>query len=173
MNKRLFFLAILPPRTISEEITAFKHEASRLFNAKHALNAPAHITVIPPFWSTNEHEASLLKTLSQINSELQEFEIECKGFGQFDPNVLFVHVESSVEMLACFNLCRKHIEEFLKEKLELRKIFHPHATIAFKDLDKSLVQPAFKHFNKKTYEKNFYCSEVSLLCYIDRTWQIV
>jgi len=173
MNKKLFFLAILPPEHISKKLTLLKFQAKEMFNAQHALNSPPHITLISPFWMNIELLSSLKKSINSLNATISSFEVQLNSFGYFEPNVLFVHVEPSENLNKCFKKCKTHIEEFLDTELEMRNAYHPHATIAFKDLDPNLLETAFQHFSKKDFKQSFTFEKIELLSYDKGNWNVI
>ena len=57
----LYYIALLPPENIRQEVTALKEHAAEAFHSSKALNSPPHITLIPPFRIEISREAELLK----------------------------------------------------------------------------------------------------------------
>lgn len=56
----LYFIALVPPLELRARIEALKEEMHRRFGARHALKAPAHLTLQMPFRHSPEQEQELL-----------------------------------------------------------------------------------------------------------------
>jgi 2'-5' RNA ligase len=73
---------------------------------------------------------------------------------------------------------KKNLEEFLlkENKYPVKKEdrpFHPHITIANRDLKKPDFSPAWEYFSKILYETFFMVNSISLLRSTADGWQIV
>ena len=62
MSKQLYYIAIVCPPAVNEEILVFKHWMRDQFNCKAALKSPAHITLIPSFLMEKRLEDDLAET---------------------------------------------------------------------------------------------------------------
>lgn len=173
MDKNLFFLAILPPKDISVLITELKYEAQRKFGAKHALNSPPHITLVPPFWMHPNSLPFLQNRIHALNRSSISFPIELDGFGFFNPNVIFINTNHSSTLEQCHQANKQCVEEVLEKKIEMRNTFHPHVTIAFKDLAVEKVEEALTHFKKKEFQSSFIFEKVSILTYQINSWRLL
>ncbi len=173
MNKKLYFLAVLPPHEISTEIQNFKKEAQSVFASKHATKSPAHITLVPPFWMDQNSEQFLLESLHELSTQIENFDIELQGFDSFEPNVLFVALSHSDRLIECHRLSKDLIEKLFDQEMKMNHPFHPHMTVAFKDLEPSLLKPALEHFKQKDYRRTFTFQNIELLCHNGRTWQVI
>jgi 2'-5' RNA ligase len=166
----LYLIAILPPPEIDEQVMDFKQYMLRTFGCKVALNSPAHITLIPPFTIGKENVKGLLQDLKSFSENYQSFPIDLNGFQAFPPRVIFVHVNNN-EILSGIKAA---LEEFLivknyPVKKETRP-FHPHITIANRDLLKNDFPLAWKHFNAATFTKSFMSGKISLLEHDGNKW---
>ncbi len=173
MNKKLYFLAIIPPDEISAELTSFKKEAKNLYSSSHALNSPPHVTLVPPFWMGHILEAKLRKSIQELNMNKLEFEVHLNGFNYFEPNVLFVNIEESNSLLKCHESAKQCVEIIIEEPIKMNHPFHPHITVAFKDLSPALLKDAFLHFKEKAFYSQFAFENIRLLSYNDNAWEII
>ena len=94
MSEQLYFIAIVPPEKIQQEITELKKVIANRFGSSHALNAPPHITLHMPFRWKDKKVDKLWHTIHEINDQLKPFEIELKEFDFFEPRVVFVRCRS-------------------------------------------------------------------------------
>jgi len=160
----LYFLAILPNAAIQAEVTAFKQYAREHFRSGRALRSPPHITLIPPFrWK--KEESNLIDPYARfaLAADHPAISIALRDFDVFPPRVIFVHVESNPRLMAFQN----ELERFTREQLGLgredRFPFHPHMTVAFKDLSRPKYREAWAYFSKQTYRRTFTACALSLL----------
>lgn len=173
--ENLYFIAIVPPVEIQEEITWFKEEIAMRYGSKHALNAPPHITLHMPFRWKDKKRAKLLEVMELLNSELQSFEIALKDFGFFEPRVVFVSVEENDKL----NQLQKYVVDVCRRELKLdngnfkNKAFHPHVTIGFRDLRKKMFYEAKEEFEKRAYSQNFLLGRIDLLKHDGKSWNVM
>ena len=59
MNQ-LYFIALIPPEPLKDQIQDIKLEVTEKFNSSHSLNAPPHITLLSPFRMDEEQEDQFL-----------------------------------------------------------------------------------------------------------------
>jgi len=169
----LYFFAILPPEPILSEIWEFKEQAKAQFNSQKSMNSPAHITMIPPFRMEAAREQSLIDFQQRYNEVFMPFELGLDGFNHFNEKVIFVDVAPNAQL----TIAQSNLEAMLTAGLGLtsdrRYGFHPHATVAFKDLKASIFEGAWAHFGGMDYQRIFKVSEVCLLKHYDRKWHLV
>jgi 2'-5' RNA ligase len=134
---KLFFIALLPDITIQDEVTAFKQLAQQRFESGHALKSPPHVTLIPPFKS-NETDFSALQ---DFTNNQPQFVVELKNFDRFGSRVIFVDVVENQLLWDCQN----RLAAFCAHRFDILpdpRPFHPHMTVAFKDLKKTVFPTA-------------------------------
>ncbi len=175
MTESLYFLAIVPPKAIQDRITELKMEVAERFNSKHALNAPPHITLHMPFKWKEKKLDQLKEAVQTINEELTSFEVSLKDFDFFEPRVVFVDVveNESLNQLQkrVINTCRKELK--LDNANYKNRPFHPHVTIAFRDLKKPMFYEARKYFEEQQFSGAFQVKEMSLLKHDGSKWEVL
>ena len=167
MNK--YFIGIIPPEPIASEIYKIKEDVRDQYKSKGSLNSPTHITLHMPFeW---EKEERLVNTLKKF--EFTPFEIELNNFGCFEPRVIFVDVKKNEALRdmqgKLMSFCKRELNLFNADYGD--RAFHPHVTIAFRDLKKPQFNEAWKEFENKEYSATFECSKISLLKHDGKIWQ--
>ena len=164
---KLYFIALLPDQAIRDEVTAFKQTARERFGSGHALRSPPHVTLIPPFRS-EQTDFTLLQPFAQAQPP---FAVRLRNFDRFDSRVIFVHVEPEPSLSACqtrlVTFCRDHFGI----RLDARP-FHPHMTVAFRDLERSVFGEAWSYFSEQSYERSFRADAVTLLRHTEHGWAI-
>ncbi len=173
MKTHIYFIALIPGEEICEEVTEFKKYAARHFDSAHALKSPPHITLISPFrWNTDE-EASLKTVLHAFASGQPAFSILLSHFDHFGKRVIFVNIEDNDEL----SKLQEKLSLELQQKLELpcddKRPFHPHMTVAFKDLQVKVFPQAWDHFRQIEYERAFEANKIYLLRHDSQKWQTI
>jgi len=173
-NKNLFFLAALPPEDIQEEVRNIKLVFKNRFGSEHALNSPAHLTLIPPFKWPAEKEAQLMRSLDHFCMNEDIFEVELNGLGAFIPKVIYIDVMKNRLLADLHDRLRDYLDRKwnISELLQGRKPFNPHMTVAFRDLAKDNFNTAWNEFKKKTFHALFTVDKIVVLIHRQKHWEV-
>ena len=175
MSESLYFIAIIPPKPIQEEITVFKQLIADRFGSKHALNAPPHITLHMPFKWREKKLVRLKDVMQQLNKNFKPFEIVLDGFDFFEPRVVFVNVIENSQLQSLqsnvVKTCRKQLKIVNANYKD--QAFHPHITVGFRDLKKQRFYEAKDVFEKKTFKASFKVHGISLLVHNEGSWNSI
>jgi 2'-5' RNA ligase len=172
MKKGIFFIAILPDVEIQAEVTRFKEWAAKNYRSAHALRSPPHITLFPPFRWRNSEVQNLEATLREFAAGEASFYLGLKDFDCFSPRVIFVDVMESRELKNLQSRLQKKLESDLDLKNKDTRPFHPHMTIAFKDLKRGVFPEAWSYFSAQKYERFFAVKDIALLRHNGELWEI-
>lgn len=171
MTHKKYFIAIVLPEPFQAEIEALKQWLYSEYGLKGALRSPAHITLHRPFEWKVEKENVLMEKLAAFKFD-KGFEIELNNFDFFEPRVVFVNVlENQIleELHANLKTYSQKELKLLNEINDLRG-FHPHVTIAFRDLKKPLFFELQKLYKTKNLNACFSYSGFSLLR-LEKKWE--
>lgn len=169
-----YFIAIIPPSPVYEEANALKHYFKEEYHSKASLNSPPHITLHMPFEWKEEKENLLVEKLNAFINGRQKPQILIKGFDCFKPRVIFLKVEKTPELGAL----QKELESFCRRTFQLFNAqyrdlpFHPHLTLAFRDLKKTVFEKAWSEFEKKEFTASFLAERIALLKHNGKTWDV-
>lgn len=169
---RLYFIALVPEEELNGKIKDLKEEIAARHNASHALKLPAHITLLPPFKMNKKEEDLLLMTLDRTSCRLSPFKIELLGFGSFPPRVIFVKIKDPHPVRSLYNELQEELRTLIAEEYLETRDFHPHITIATKDLVKKNYKNAWKEFRKRDFSENFMATRLSLFRHNGKSWEI-
>lgn len=175
MNSKnyLYFIALVPEDPVQAEILSFKEYARDHFKSSRSLNSPAHITVIPPFSMVLNDEKKLFSDLEISLSNVMGFYIELDGFGHFGTKVIFVNVLTNDYLKKLHLKLSASMLSYLSADQNPNKPFHPHITVAFKDLEREMYDQAWNYYSNKKYQRVTKINSVSLLRFENRRWLIV
>lgn len=170
MNKK-YFIAILLPEPLLAQIESIKHELLKEFNLKGALRSPAHITLHRPFEWEEEKEQKLIEVLSEFKFS-KEFTITLKNFNCFKPRVIYVDVAQEPILNDLYSSLKYFAQEHLHLLNEVNdeRGFHPHVTIAFRDLKKNRFEEVWKNFKEREFDAYFDYSGITLLK-LEQKWE--
>ena len=170
----MYYIAIVAPGAIDQQVLKWKNYFKDHFECTAALKSPAHITLVPPFWMNEDLENDLINSIRKFSITKNKFEIILKGFGSFKPKVIFVDVVKS-EMLNGFYLS---FTDFIyqQNRFPIKKDdrpYHPHVTLATRDLYKKAFQEAWEVFSDKKYEALWIVNGISLLRHNKKNWDVI
>lgn len=169
-----YFIAIVPPEEIAQKVYAIKKEIAASFNSKAALRSPAHITLHMPFLWKEEKENILTEKLSSIRFHTTSI-IRLNGFDHFGDRVIFINIEENPALTAFQDLVvttAKRELQLFNQAEDLRG-FHPHMTIAFRDLRKKYFNEAWKSFESRSFHEDFPLETFSLLKHDGSQWNVL
>ncbi len=167
-----YFLALVTPPPLFDQILALKTYFKDQFQSKAALNSPPHITLQMPFEWPSEKEEELIDALQNLSSTLTPTTVKLKNFDCFSPHVIFIHVIPSAGITSL----QSKVRQFCKAELDLSandQPFHPHVTIGFRDLKKPAFNLAWTEFKKKLFNGKFLADQISLLIHDGKKWKVI
>ncbi len=170
----MFYIAVLCSPEIDSKIQAHKLWMRDRFGCTVALKSAAHITLIPPFWLANEQEQLLTETLHAFQTSIQPFTIQLKKFGHFGNKVIFAAVEENHVLGRLRKAAEDHfIIPFHNSIKPDDRPFHPHVTIANRDIKPGDFTKAWVHFEKLYFDEAFTASKISLLKLSPGKWNVL
>jgi 2'-5' RNA ligase len=174
-DKALYFIAIIPPQPVFDQTWQLKNYFKEHYQSKASLNSPPHITLHMPFEWKIEKEEILVAKLKQFASQQEGGVLQLSNFKAFPPRVIYVDVVKSNWLESI----QKELHRFCKRELNLfnanykEHAFHPHLTLAFRDLRKQNFLRAWEEFSNREYQASFPVSEIALLKHNGRSWDVV
>ena len=170
---RMYFIAIVLPGEVNEKVLKWKNYMHEKFDCKVGLKSAAHITFVPPFWMHEEKEQELITDIDAISSSVQPFTIITKNFSAFKPRTIFVDVVLSEELISLKAAVDKFfLKKDYKIKTEIRP-FHPHITIATRDLFKKDFYEAWTFFETKKFQAEWEAGGLSVLRHNSKNWDVI
>lgn len=170
----MYFIAVVLPEELNRKVLPLKQYMLDDYHCKVGLKSPAHITIAPPFWMDHALEQDLLSDVDHLSRQFSAFPLHTNNFSAFKPRTIFIAVKHSGEL----NTLKKQADEFFgakpqyKIKIENRP-FHPHITIATRDLLKKAFSEAWPHFEKQAFEEEWTAQGLSVLRHNTRNWDVI
>jgi 2'-5' RNA ligase len=170
----MYFIALVAPEEIDWQVLKWKNFFKENYGCTVGLKSPAHITLIPPFWMDEELENDLIRSIDEFSTAKNKFEIALKDFAAFKPRVIYVDVLKN-EIL---NGLHGSLSDFIykQNKFPVKKedrSFHPHVTLATRDLYKKAFYEAREIFSVKKYEALWLVNGISLLRHNKKNWDVI
>lgn len=171
--KQKYFLAIIPPEPVFSQAETIKKDVSVKYNNKSALRSPAHITLHMPFEWELKKESLLIDALNKFKFN-QNLTLRLKNYGCFEPKVVFIDVERNQVL----NDLQKSLIQHVKTELGIfnesdnLRAYHPHLTIAFRDLKKSDFYLMMEEYRTKQFDAEFTTHQYCLLKHTGKIWEI-
>lgn len=170
--KNLYLTAILPPDDLTTEIDGIRKSCATRFKVSAALKPPVHITLFRPIKLDKDLEGELVAVLENIKKSNQPFTVELKDFDIFRKHVVFINVLKSLEL---WKLADQVKDEYYEHKLAMKdpndhKDFHPHITIAFRDIPPQIFPELWAFYKDSRYTASFSVNSFSLLKHDGSKW---
>ncbi len=170
----MYFIALVLPPSLNEKVLHWKNFMHQRHQCKIGLKSPAHITLVPPFWMEEEQEKLLLPDVDGLAKILSPFIVRTKNFSAFKPRTIFIDIQKTKELESL----KEKIDSFFKKdrpytiKTEVRP-FHPHVTIATRDLFKKNFYEAWPIFEKERFEEEWEANSLSVLRHNKKNWDVI
>ena len=170
----MYFIALVLPSALNQKVLHLKNFMHERYDCKVGLKSPAHITLIPPFWMEEDREVELFYDVGQLAKKFSPFIIQTKNFSAFKPRTIFIEVEKNIAL----NRLKENVDNFFKLnnsykiKVDSRP-FHPHITIATRDLFKKSFHEAWPVFEKEIFEEEWIADGLSILRHNKKNWDVV
>lgn len=171
---KLYFVAVVLPENLNEEIKQLKIFMRERWGCTVGLKSPAHITLIPPFWMAETIEENFCADLDALCKTIPPFSVTTNHFSAFTPRTIFIepvlHEDLKKLKEATDAFCKTHPQYGAKADT---RPFHPHITIATRDLHKRAFAEAWPYFENKKFETVFEATALSMLRHNGTTWDVI
>ena len=177
-EQQLYFIAIMLPQKVDEEVVQFKNDIAQRFQSRKALRTASHITLKAPFKISTEARGQLLQWFNEMHIAVAPFMQAIKDFGAFNNRrnpVMYVQpiMNSSLQQLQQ-EVLRQFGAAFPKQSISKNEYhFSPHITIGYHDLQPRFFNEAWKEYSIKQYDASFEVNSFQLLQHTDSRWKVV
>lgn len=167
----MYYVTLLCPLDIDEQVHEHKNYMRRTFGCDVASKSPSHVTLIAPFFMSGGKSKELEERLEAFESTVNEVSLNLNGYGHFENRVIFVDVEPSTAL----ETLQEQLEVYLKNNgfpfiKEAKKPFHPHVTIATRDLKPEDFEAAWPTFEGKEFQASFTTNTMHLMKLSEDRW---
>lgn len=172
--KQRFFIALMPPMEIQQQITQIKEYFAENYNSSRALQSPPHITLQPPFEWAAADLPKLEEFLKEFVAKRLSIPITMSGFAAFAPRVIYVDVVKSPTLLELQKDLMADFETNLGivNSVSKTRSFVPHMTVAFSDLTESNFNAAWLEFQGRSIFFELTAAELVLLIHDGSQWNV-
>lgn len=169
----MYFIAVVLPGKLNEKVLKYKTMMLEKYNCKVGLKSPAHITLVPPFWMEEEKEQQLLQDTDGLSSQFSSFIICTNNFSVFKPKTIFIAMVANKKL----DEIKAATDSFFKDSVYPVKIdtrsFHPHITIATRDLYKKDFYEVWPWFAEKKFVEEWKAGGISVLRHNKKNWDVI
>ena len=174
----LYFLAITPPLDLSKKITEIQEDIASRFGSRASLKVMPHITLKAPFKFPAAAHLVVLEWFENLNVQVPRFDLHLKNFGAFrnkNKPVIFIRPEPAVPLMQLQKQILSKFENSFPDVplMDLEKNFHPHMTIAYRDLKIDSFQAAWTEFQSREFSDIFEVANFHLLKHDGKKWHII
>ena len=170
--KALYYIAVVLPSPLADAVKTLQHRVQTAYHSRAALRSPPHITLRAPFRLPLDQVGGLKQVLTEFASSYTPFSIELGGFGCFPPGVVFVRViENQALSLIQHDLIKTLTEhQIVGSGEQALRAFHPHVTIAFRDLIQRHFRSLWDEVEHKSFVDRFTAEGITLLRHNGKIW---
>lgn len=166
-------MAVIPPKEVQEKVQQIKISIRDQFGMKYALKSPPHITLKMPFNYNEGKELVLAEKLSGFLKDRESFKVKIDGLGTFGNRVIFLKIEKSPDLIQL----QSELKDFCKKELNLidelsDRNFHPHLTVAFKDLKPKNFEEILALVKEQSFKAEFAVEGLFILKRMEQRWNL-
>ncbi|HYM20390.1 MAG TPA: 2'-5' RNA ligase family protein [Candidatus Kapabacteria bacterium] len=170
----IYFFAIVPPEPVYGNIREIQEYVEKEYRTHEAMKRPVHTTLIAPFEAPVPVERELIDFTNNFAVKEKPFEVCIDGFGEFHQTTIYVKPIESPEIMG---MQKRLSKEFAKVYSRGKSRgpsygFHPHITIAFRDLSRPMFDKAWHEFESKIFRRRFILNHICLMKY-DHGWKTI
>jgi len=172
--ERLYFIALLPSKTIRQAAHRYKELFAEQYQSKAALKSPPHVTLHMPFKWKEDKEEKLCEVLGTFAKSKPQIDLYFEGFAAFPPKTIYIQVNTNKELdtlQAELHLTAKRSLNLFNANYRDRP-FRPHLTVAFRDLKKEQFEHAWPIFENKAFSQGCTVKEMTLLKHNGQHWEV-
>ena len=170
----MYFIAIVAPEDINKQVLKWKLWMKERYQCVVALRSLAHITLVPPFWMDPALEQDLISSMTIFASQQEKFLVQSAQFSHFGQKVIFIDVTRSDALTRLPPALYEFLLSVGKYPLKQEeRSFHPHITVATRDLHKKAFNEAWEHFKEKEYKAGWLAGDISLLRHNGTDWDVI
>lgn len=167
----LYFIALIPPDDIEQDLHQIKLDLNQRFQYKAALKSPAHITLIPPFSWPNHSSLEIIDHFIQFKSPIEKLSITIDGFDRFGTQVIYAKPKVDDDIFTLQNCILQYFTPILKDKMKYKYNFNPHFTVANRDVKAEEISQILEELANKNYLKQTIIDKIALLKHNGTKWK--
>lgn len=172
-RKSRYFVALLPPEVIQNQVTEIKQFFASTYGSRGALRSPPHITLQPPFEWLPAELSEVQACLSQFAATQGQVSLTLSGYGAFVPRVIYVNVLKTPELLELQKQVQTQFESLgIIDSVGKSRPYAPHMTVAFRDLSKQNFRAAWPQFQTRSLHLEFAVTHLTLLVHTGQRWVV-
>lgn len=173
LQQYTYFVALILPEPLLGRVEELKLLIAEKFGSKACLKAPAHITLIPPFWFPDDQ-----RVIDALRSFIwsKPIKLHLNGYGTFGKKVLYIKPESNETLNQLQQAIKTHFQCVLglKDKKNKKLPFVPHVTIGNRDWNEMQFMAARDYFTQRVpFEATCRLTYISLLKFEEGKWRTV
>lgn len=176
-NKTIRFIIITtPPEQISRELTGLIEKLADIGKTKAARQYPPHITLRTGVLVPEPELNFFFKDFKKVTDELSAFHIETKGI-----DIITYNDNGAVRYLVYYRIkenpelrhTNKRLLTYSLYKKSNKTGFHPHLSLAYKDIDESGLNriKSYLKYNNHRRDYSWLCDNIGFYYENSGKWQ--
>ena len=171
MKNQIYFIAIIPPENISDEINKLRKQLLPDFNIHSEHKKFPHITLQHTFRRSPEIEPLLTSYLNELAQTLKPFNVTINNCNHFDSLTLYIAVNNNNPLQNLYKQVKNIlVERFNFPSNHISNNFTPHITLE-KKLTKELFTKGWNAIEYLQYKATFTVTSFSLMKHNGIKWE--
>ena len=163
----------MPPEPLHSKITLIKKDFKWEYSSSAALRSPPHITLHMPFKTDGGKLSFVRENFIQRLKTESPFLINLVNFGAFPPRVIFINVMENESLLRLYEIISEVMKNSNFTNQDYRGLgFHPHITVAFRDLKKREFVRAWEIYKGEQIKGEFECNSICIFKHNGKFWEV-
>lgn len=179
MLKELYYVAIIPPAGLYEQVDFIRKKLSEYFGFKAALKSPPHITLVAPVHLGIEEVEELTLGIEMLLEKERAFSLKLGEVSWFGFNTVFLSLHQNDDLKRLEELHKK-ATNMLPTRLTGKRDqkFHPHMTLANRDVEKHQkvevveVLALYKNSLDKIFANESIYKNICIFKHNGKTWEV-
>ena len=169
-DKQLKLIAIVLPEPLASFVREQQKFISETWGCRQALRTPPHITLIPPLKLTDKEILAVESIVYDMSQNHSVFILNINGFDAFKPRVVFIKPDLPEDLKLLQSNLEKGISKRFPGLLENDRDFHPHITLAYRDVTPEKFKEIWKHFRRKEFNTSVKVDRIQILDHTKEGW---
>lgn len=174
LKTELKLVAIVPPEPLFSFIREEQQYIADTWGPRKALRVPPHLTLVPPISVTEAELIVLESILKDAAASHKTFTLRVNGYDAFMPKVIFIKPAYPKELHMLYTNIIDTVIARIPHVMNKYPddTFHPHFTIAYRDLEPDMFKDIWKYFKNKKAKFSVQIHQISIFDKSDAGWII-
>lgn len=168
-------LALMPDVILNYQIEQERIRFSEKYKAYESLRRWIHITLEPPFATTDRVALLVVEKMKTVSTEIRSFLLDIQDYKFFGDHTVFLNLKPNQTLAILQERIHHALSVGFPVPLPLhqRKSFRPHITIAYRDIPKTSFPAIKSEYKQKAFRAEFPVTHFYLWRHTGVYWDVI